>query len=70
MLDLYADWCGACKELEKYTFSDLEVQKRLANTVLLQVDLTKNSPEQLAILKKLQILGLPSILFFDPKGRR
>ncbi|EFL92735.1 Thiol:disulfide interchange protein [Candidatus Regiella insecticola LSR1] len=69
MLDLYADWCGACKELEKYTFSDLEVQKRLANTVLLQVDLTKNSPEQLAILKKLQVLGLPSILFFDPQGQ-
>ncbi|GFN46571.1 protein-disulfide reductase DsbD [Candidatus Regiella insecticola] len=69
MLDLYADWCGACKELEKYTFSDLEVQKRLANTVLLQVDLTKNSPEQLAILKKLQVLGLPSILFFNPQGQ-
>lgn len=66
MLDLYADWCGACKELEKYTFSDLEVQKGLASTVLLQVNLTKNSPEKLAILKKLQVLGLPSILFFDP----
>ena len=36
MLDLYADWCVACKEFEKYTFSDPQVQKALADTVLLQ----------------------------------
>jgi thiol:disulfide interchange protein DsbD len=29
MLDLYADWCVACKEFEKYTFSDPQVQNAL-----------------------------------------
>ncbi len=36
MLDLYADWCVACKEFEKYTFSDPQVQHALSDTVLLQ----------------------------------
>ncbi|MBN0524070.1 thioredoxin family protein, partial [Pseudomonas aeruginosa] len=62
MLDLYADWCVACKEFEKYTFSSPDVQQALKGTVLLQVDVTKNSPQDVALLKHLQVLGLPTIL--------
>ncbi|AVD65633.1 protein-disulfide reductase DsbD [Serratia sp. CY49633] len=69
MLDLYADWCVACKEFEKYTFSDAAVQASLANAVLLQADVTANGAEQAALLKHLQVLGLPTILFFDPAGQ-
>lgn len=69
MLDLYADWCVACKEFEKYTFSAPEVQNELANTLLLQADVTKNSPEQKALLKRLEVLGLPTIIFFGPDGQ-
>src|SRR5476651_2885933 len=69
MLDLYADWCVACKEFEKYTFSAPEVQNELANTLLLQADVTKNSPEQKALLKRLEVLGLPTITFFGPDGQ-
>lgn len=43
MLDLYADWCVACKEFEKYTFSNPQVQQALGNTVLLQADVTANN---------------------------
>ncbi|WP_145558701.1 protein-disulfide reductase DsbD [Yersinia mollaretii] len=68
MLDLYADWCVACKEFEKYTFSDDQVQRQLADTVLIQADVTANSAEQAAMLKKLNVLGLPTILFFDAQG--
>ncbi|MFU0872266.1 protein-disulfide reductase DsbD [Kluyvera sichuanensis] len=68
MLDLYADWCVACKEFEKYTFSDPQVQQALQNTVLLQADVTANSPQDVALLKHLQVLGLPTILFFDENG--
>lgn len=68
MLDLYADWCVACKEFEKYTFSDEQVQRQLANTVLLQADVTANSAEHAALLKQLNVLGLPTILFFDAQG--
>lgn len=68
MLDLYADWCVACKEFEKYTFSDPQVQLALQNSVLLQADVTANSAQDAALLKHLQVLGLPTILFFDEEG--
>jgi thiol:disulfide interchange protein DsbD len=68
MLDLYADWCVACKEFEKYTFSDPQVQRALQNTVLLQANVTANSAQDVALLKHLQVLGLPTILFFDKEG--
>lgn len=69
MLDLYADWCVACKEFEKYTFSAPEVQQALKNTVLLQADVTRNTPEDAALLKHLQVPGLPTIIFYDPAGQ-
>ncbi|TKU06498.1 protein-disulfide reductase DsbD [Citrobacter sp. wls829] len=69
MLDLYADWCVACKEFEKYTFSDPLVQQALSNTVLLQADVTANNAQDVALLKHLQVLGLPTILFFDAQGK-
>ena len=68
MLDLYADWCIACKEFEKYTFSDPQVQKQLSGTVLLQADVTANNAQDVALLKELNVLGLPTILFFDAEG--
>ncbi len=68
MLDLYADWCVACKEFEKYTFSSPDVQQALKDTVLLQVDVTKNSAQDAALLKHLKVLGLPTILFFNEQG--
>lgn len=69
MLDLYADWCVACKEFEKYTFSNPQVQQALGNTVLLQADVTANNVQDVALLKHLQVLGLPTILFFDAEGK-
>lgn len=69
MLDLYADWCVACKEFEKYTFSDNSVRQRLSRMTLLQADVTQNREEQSNLLKQLQILGLPTILFFDAQGK-
>ncbi|EPQ6905297.1 protein-disulfide reductase DsbD [Citrobacter freundii] len=69
MLDLYADWCVACKEFEKYTFSNPQVQQALGNTVLLQADVTANNAQDVALQKHLQVLGLPTILFFDAEGK-
>ncbi|NQY87524.1 MAG: protein-disulfide reductase DsbD [Colwellia sp.] len=69
MLDLYADWCIACKEFEKYTFSDNEVQKALANSVLLQIDLTDTgSDKNIELMEHFNVFGLPSILFFNLQG--
>jgi thiol:disulfide interchange protein DsbD len=68
MVDLYADWCVACKEFEKYTFSQPEVQNALGHIQLLQADVTANNAQDSALLKQLQVLGLPTILFFDANG--
>lgn len=68
MLDLYADWCVACKEFEKYTFSDPQVQQTLGDTVLLQANVTANNAQDVALLRHLNVLGLPTILFFDAQG--
>ena len=69
MLDLYADWCVACKEFEKETFSDSSVQKAFGDMLLLQVDMTKNSEENRALMTKYKVLGLPTILFFSRNGK-
>jgi thiol:disulfide interchange protein DsbD len=69
MLDFYADWCITCKELEKYTFSDPNVQSVLRDTVLLQTDVTDNDELDRALLERLGIYGPPAILFFGPDGR-
>ena len=69
MLDLYADWCVACKEFEKETFSDPSVQKAFGDMLLLQVDMTKNSEENRVLMTKYKVLGLPTILFFNREGK-
>ena len=69
MLDFYADWCVSCKEMEKFTFSESPVQAKLANAVLLQADVTQNSPEDKALLKRFQLFGPPGIIFFDAQGQ-
>lgn len=64
MLDLYAEWCIACKEFEKYTFSDPSLQSALSDMLLLQANVTDNDLEQQALLQKLNVYGLPTILFY------
>jgi thiol:disulfide interchange protein DsbD len=69
MLDFYADWCVSCKEMEKLTFIDPAVKARLANTVLLQVDVTANDAHDRAMLKRFGLFGPPGIILFDRSGR-
>jgi thiol:disulfide interchange protein DsbD len=69
MLDFYADWCVSCKEMEKLTFVDPAVQAKLANTVLLQVDVTANDADDKAMLKRFGLFGPPGIIFFDRSGK-
>ena len=69
MLDFYADWCVACKELEQFTFSDSRIQTTLKETLLLQADVTNNTDEDKALMQKFNIFGPPGIVFFDENGR-
>ncbi|ASI95197.1 protein-disulfide reductase DsbD [Vibrio rotiferianus] len=68
MLDFYADWCVACKEFEKYTFHDPSVEAKLQDFVLLQADVTKNQVQDIELLKHMNVLGLPTIEFWDANG--
>lgn len=68
MLDFYADWCTSCKEMEKLTFSNVKVKAALANTVLLQADVTENNDNDQALLKRFGLFGPPGIIFFDNTG--
>jgi thiol:disulfide interchange protein DsbD len=69
MLDFYADWCISCKEFDRFTFSDAKVQAKLRDVVLLQVDVTANSEDDKALLKKFGLFGPPGIIFFDKSGK-
>ena len=69
MLDFYADWCVSCKEMERFTFSDVRVQEKLSGWLLLQADVTANSPEDKELLARFRLFGPPGIIFFDPAGK-
>jgi thiol:disulfide interchange protein DsbD len=69
MLDFYADWCVSCKEMEKLTFVDPQVRAKLANTLLLQVDVTANDADDKAMLKRFGLFGPPGIILFDKQGK-
>lgn len=68
MLDFYADWCVSCKEMERFTFSDKEVQGKLQNVLLLKADVTANTEADKALLARFGLFGPPGIIFFDTQG--
>lgn len=68
MLDFYADWCTACLEMERDTFTDAIVQSRLKGVVLLQADVTLNAADDRALLERFRLFGPPGIVFYDAQG--
>ncbi len=69
MLDFYADWCLSCKEMDKFTFHDPTVMAQLKSMTLLQVDVTANTADDLALMKRFGLFGPPGIIFFDRTGK-
>ncbi|HEY0295354.1 MAG TPA: thioredoxin family protein, partial [Bordetella sp.] len=69
MLDFYADWCVSCREMERYTFSDAAVATRMGRMLLLRADVTGNTAEDRALLKRFKLFGPPGTVFFAPGGR-
>ena len=68
MLDFYADWCVACLEYEKYTFTDEKVYSMLKNFNLLKADVTENNIHHKDLMQAFNIFGPPGIMFFDKNG--
>ena len=68
MLDFYASWCAACKELDHLTYADPAVAARLADYVNVKLDFTRTSETTKALTEKYQIPGLPVVIFTDADG--
>ncbi|RDE68956.1 protein-disulfide reductase DsbD [Aggregatibacter segnis] len=69
MVDLYADWCIACKEFDHKTFADSKVQAALKDVLLLRIDMTNNSKNNRTLMKQLSVTGLPTLIFFNAEGK-
>lgn len=68
LVDLYAEWCVACKEFEHITFADGEVKRLMAQFTLIKVDVTNATDQDQQLLDHFQVLGLPTLLLFDKNG--
>lgn len=68
LIDFFAEWCAACHELEKLTFTNQRVQLLATQFELLRFDATKESPELEIFREKFGIVGLPWVVFIDREG--
>ncbi len=67
LIDFFADWCAACKEIDSITFADPEVKQELNKYwVLVRIDLTNPDPDKELIQQTFTVQGLPTILFMPP----
>ena len=64
LVDVYAPWCGWCKEMDKNTFRDSKVQQKLSNYVLVKV----NGDENPDFMNKYHIYSYPTVLILDQSG--
>jgi thiol:disulfide interchange protein DsbD len=72
LIDFTAEWCGACKELAKETFSDPRVKEKAvaANFVAVKVDATDDDDPQVNAVKgKYKVVGLPTVVIYDSTGK-
>lgn len=69
MLDFYADWCVSCKEMERFTFSDPQVQQQMQAMLVLQADVTANSADDNELLRRFGLFGPPAIVFYNAAGQ-
>lgn len=70
LIDIYADWCLPCVELDHVTFRHPQVVERLAGFTTLRVDATQDvPPEAQDLLERYDVYGVPTVLVFDAGGR-
>ncbi len=69
VLDFYADWCVSCKEMERFTYTDEVVRRRMSAALLLKADVTANNEQDRALLKRFALFGPPGTIFFDAQGQ-
>ncbi len=70
LIDLYADWCRSCIEMEHKTFSDPQIARSMRDFQLLRVDMTQNTAQDTEILKHFGLYGPPGIIVLEAKTGR
>ncbi len=68
IVDFTKESCAACKELDMITFVDPKVKEAFKGFLFIQVDLTDNTSDDMAMLEHFGVFGTPNILFFNAKG--
>jgi thiol:disulfide interchange protein DsbD len=68
IVDVYADWCAACVELDHKTYNRPEVVSRLDNFVRLKLDFTRETEWVKEMKRKYRISGMPTVILYDPAG--
>lgn len=69
LVDFYADWCIACKELDHNTWPDPAVQTILKDFLLIKVDATHDTPSLNKLQQHFGVVGLPLIRFYGSDGK-
>ncbi len=69
LLDFYADWCIACKQMEAYTFSDPKVQQALSDYALIKVDVTANDMQSKQLQQRYGVIAPPTLIFINSDGQ-
>lgn len=69
LVDAWAEWCAACRELDEKTFSRSDVRQALQGHLLVKLDFTRKSEANEALKRELAIIGMPTVILFDAQGR-
>ncbi len=69
VVDFGKDSCTACTELELITFPHPLVKEKMKRFTFIKIDLTANSDEDKALLKKYELFGTPNIIFFGKDNK-
>lgn len=68
LVDVSAEWCTACKEMDQLTYRNPEVRAALQQVIRVKADVTDVNPETTALLRALRLVGPPATLFFRGDG--
>lgn len=69
ILDFYTVWCGPCKNMEKYTFTNPELAKYIKeNYLAFKVDGESIMGDGIEVAQKYDVRFYPTLIIFSPEG--